>query len=161
MIKLNSQEKLPGKLKLYYFIKLLLFVLLFSLPFMFLGSRLFWAPIFWMLVIFIGLPTYLFLIIDFSVFNFVVDENKITINSGILFKRSKSIAFSKVQNVENVKGLLSQMFGLSTIKIWTSSASQINVHKAESENRPDGRLTLETVDADWLKNYILDKQPKQ
>jgi uncharacterized membrane protein YdbT with pleckstrin-like domain len=104
-------------------------MLLFSLPFMFLGSK-FWVPIFWMLVIFIGLPTYLFLLIDFFASKFIVDENKITINSGILVKRSKSIAFNKVQNIENVKGILRQMFGLSTVRIWTSSASQINVRKA-------------------------------
>ena len=103
----------------------------------------------------------MFLLIDFSAFKFTIDENKITINSGILVKRSKSIAFNKVQNIENVKGILRQMFGLSTVRIWTSSASQINVRKAQSENKPDGALTLETVNADWLKNYILDKQPKQ
>ena len=160
MINLNTESKLPGKLKLYYLVKLVLIVLLLSLPFMLMGSKV-WAPFFWMIAIFIGLPIYLFLLIDFSAFKFTVDENKITINSGVLVKRSKSIAFNKVQNIENVKGILRQMFGLSTVRIWTSSVSQISVHKAESENKPDGALTLETANADWLKNYILDKQPKQ
>jgi len=159
MINLNTENKLPEKLKSYCLTELALVIFLLSLAFMAMGIKI-WTSFFW-LSIFVGLPVYLYLLVSYGAIKFVVDENKITINSGILLKRSKSIAFNKVQNIENVKGLLRQQFGLSTVKIWTSSPSQIKIRKAESENRPDGTLTLEDSDADWLKNYILDKQSKQ
>ncbi|MFZ3074258.1 MAG: PH domain-containing protein [Minisyncoccales bacterium] len=160
MINLNTKEKMPGKIKAYYFVKLILFIFLFSLVFMPLGSKV-WTSVFWLMAIFIGLPIYLILLVDYSAFNFILEEGKITLNSGVIVKRSKTIAFDKVQNVESVSGILRRMFGLSTVEVWTSSASQINVHKAESENAPDGRLTLQTPNAEWLKNYILDKQAKK
>lgn len=159
MININTENKLPEKLRWYYLTELALVIFLLSFVFMATGIKI-WTSFFW-LSIFVGLPVYLYLLVSYGAIKFVVDENKITINSGILLKRSKSIAFNKVQNIENVKGLLRQQFGLSTVKIWTSSPSQIKIRKAESENRPDGTLTLENSDADWLKNYILDKQSKQ
>jgi len=159
MISLNTENKLPKKLKSYYLVELALFMLFFSLPFMVMGIKI-WIPFFW-LSLFIGLPMYLYFLFIYDATKFVVGENKITINSGIFIKKSKSVAFSGIQNVENVKGILRQMFGLSTVKIWTSSPSQIKISKSESEHMPDGMLILEDSDADWLKNYILDKQAKQ
>jgi len=42
-------------------------------------------------------------------FNFILEEGKITLNSGVIVKRSKAIAFDKVQNVESVSGILRRM----------------------------------------------------
>ena len=160
MINLNTENKLPEKLKWYYLIELALAIFLISIIFMFMGTKA-WTSFLWVSIIFIGLPVYLYLLASYKVTKFIVEENKITINSGIILKRSKSIAFNSIQNIENVRGLLPQMLGLSNVEIWTSSPSQIKIHKARSENKPDGELMLESFDADWLKNYILDRQSKQ
>lgn len=108
MINLNTKEKMPGKIKAYYFVKLILFIFLFSLVFMPLGSKV-WTPVFWLMAIFIGLPIYLILLVAYSAFNFILEEGKITLNSGVIVKRSKAIAFDKVQNVESVSGILRRM----------------------------------------------------
>jgi uncharacterized membrane protein YdbT with pleckstrin-like domain len=100
---------------------------------------------------------FLYISIYYSFITFVVDDNKLTINSGIIIKISKSIAFDKVQNVSSIQSLLCRLFGLSILRIWTASPSQIEIRRERSENRPDGILWLNYSDSEWLKNFILDK----
>ena len=52
------------------------------------------------------------------------------------------------------------MFGLSELNVWTASPSQIRVQKGKTEHRPTGMLWLETANAEWMKNFILEKQAK-
>jgi len=156
MIELGKQNKIPVKIKWYILTYILLLILLPSLLFSVFGKN-FGVSLFSFLAIFVGLPIFIYLSIYYSRLTFVVENDRITINSGIIIKRSKSIPFDKVQNVENVGGLLLRMFGLSRVNIWTSSPEQIQVHKKETTHKPDGRLELNTSDAEWLKNFILSK----
>jgi uncharacterized membrane protein YdbT with pleckstrin-like domain len=117
-------------------------------------------PVFLILVIFLGLPLFLYLLLFYNSFTFIAEENKITINSGVVVKRSKSIPFSIIQNVENVRGLLHRVFGLSRVDIWTSSPEQIKAYKGSTTHKPDGSLDLIVEDGEWLKNFILNKSSK-
>ena len=119
-----------------------------------------WFQAFISLIIFLGLPIYIYLWIDYNRTTFVVEDNKITLNWGIIEKYSKSVAFNNVQNITNARGILSQFLGLSKVNIWTSSPSQIEIRGKESENRPELFLQLEYSDGEWLKNFILDKRSK-
>jgi uncharacterized membrane protein YdbT with pleckstrin-like domain len=150
MINPNIPTKLPEKIKPYWLTKIILLLL----PF------LFFPPAFLILIIFLGLPLFLYLLLWYECFNFIIEENKITINSGIIIKRSKSIPFGTIQKVENIQGIMHRLFGLSRINIWTSSPEQIRTHKGTSIHRPDGRLDLLLEDGEWLNNFILDKQSK-
>ncbi len=161
MVELNTQNKLPKKVKWYVLTKIVLFLFLISflisLPLSLLSKHGF-SYIFWFLAIFVGLPSFIYLFIYYGLLNFVVENDKITINSGIIIKHSKSIPFDRVQSVNNVRGILTRIFGLTRVSIWTSSPEQIRIHEKESTHRPDGRLELNNYDAEWLKNFILDKR---
>jgi len=156
-MELNKKTKLPSKVRLYWLTKLIFliacFSLLFSLPFK--GS---FGKIFGFLIVFPGLPVFLYLLLYYNAFSFVIEENKITINSGVIIKKSRSIPFNAVQNVENVRGILRRMFGLSTVKIWTSSPEQIKVYKGTASHKPDATIELTIEDGEWLKNFILGKK---
>ena len=156
MIELGKPNKIPGKVKWYILTYILLLLLIPSLFFS-VFSKSFGVSLFSFLAFFVGLPTFLYLSIYYSRLIFIVENDKITINSGVIIRRSKSIPFDKVQNVENVGGILLRLFGLSRVNIWTSSPEQIQVNKKETTYRPDGRLELNTPDAEWLKNFILSK----
>jgi len=151
MINLNTPTQLPSKIKWYWFTKIIILILL---------PTIFWHPLFWILTIFFGLPIFVYLLLFYNSFNFIVEDNKITINSGIIIKKSKSIPFSIIQNVENVRGLLHRIFSLSRVNIWTSSPEQIKVYKGSTTHKPDGDLDLVVDDGEWLKNFILDKKSK-
>jgi len=155
MINLNISNELPKKLKWYALIKVVLGVFLVSFPFLLFNSDV-WFSVF-MILIFVSMPVFLYTLFYYSFISFVVEKNKLTINSGIIIKKSKSIAFDKVQNISNVRGLLCRLFGLSLFKIWTASPSQIKIGNEKTEIRPDGALWLDYSDSEWLRNFILDK----
>jgi membrane protein YdbS with pleckstrin-like domain len=150
MINLNTPNQLPSKIRWYWLTKILLL----------LSPSLLFFPVFLILVIFLGLPLFLYLLLFYNSFTFIAEENKITINSGVVVKRSKSIPFSIIQNVENVRGLLHRVFGLSRVDIWTSSPEQIKAYKGSTTHKPDGSLDLIVEDGEWLKNFILNKSSK-
>jgi len=148
MINPNTPTQLPSKVKLYWLTKILLLLL----PF------LFFPPAFLILVIFLGLPVSLYLLLYYNSFTFIIEDTKITINSGVVIKRSKSIPFNIIQNVENVRGIFHRIFGLSNVNIWTSSPEQIKAYKGSTVHKPDGSLDLLIDDGEWLKNFILAKR---
>ena len=102
-------------------------------------------------------------------FSFMVSEQGITINSGVLFRSSRTIDFNKVQNVDNTRGPLQMMFGLTGVNIWTASQDQLRfstvtiggIPRTRASARPDGKLYLSGQDADYLKDYIAKKSSVQ
>ncbi len=151
MMNLNTQIKLPPRIRWYW----LTIIILILLPFL-----LFFLFAFFVLAI-LALPVFLYLLLFYKYFTFVINENKITINSGIIIKNSQSIPFNRVQNIRNVRGILSRIFGLSKVSIWTSSPEQIKAYGGSTTHKPDGILYLITEDANWLKDFILDKNFNQ
>lgn len=156
MIEPNKPNKLPSKIKWYILVKLILILLLMSFPFYLLNKEL-GRTILMFLLFFPGLLVFVYLWLYYNLLTFIVENEKITINSGIIIKRSKSIPFNQVQNVDIVRGLLHRLFGLCKINIWTSSVGQIQFSKKEATRRPDGTLDINTSDGKWLKNFILSK----
>jgi len=150
-IILNQKIKIPWAARFYgltlLFIILLIITFFFSLSkngtvaFCVAGGFIFWIA--------------LWLLLDYACISYVISEHMITINSGILIKRSKSIPFAGVQNINNSRDPISMIFGISKINIWTASPSQIQINNGNSENAPSGLLLLRDDDAVWLKDYIL------
>lgn len=163
MISLNTPTKLPSKIRWYWLTKIIILIffisLIFSFPFMFLTENAL-SNLFKILLIVIGLPLFLYLLLYYNSFKFIIEDTKITINSGVIIKNSKSISFNIVQNVENVRGILHRVFGISKVNIWTSSPEQIRAYKGSTTHKPDGSLDLIIKDGDWLKNFILSKHSK-
>lgn len=156
MVNLNTQNKLPSMIKWYILTKIILIVFVVSLPLLFFSKGV-WPLVFLLCLVFIGLPAFVYFFLYYKFLTYVVEDNKITINFGVIIKRSNSISFDKVQNVENIRGILSQLFGISKVNIWTSSPEQIDVRQAETFHKPAGSLELTAIDGEWLKNFILGK----
>jgi len=154
-MNLNTTLKMPNKVKLYYLIKLILLTLfaifLFSLP----GSRTFRLVMTWFIVFCIDAPVFIYLLLDYRNFSFIVEDNNIIVNSGILVKRSKLIPFDKIQNIDLNSGLLMRLLGLTRVNIWTSSPAQIKIRNQQSEHTPDSVIILYAEDATWLQTFVL------
>lgn len=114
-------------------------------------------PVFFSLLFVIGIPYSIYNIVKINSISFIVSENSITKNYGILTKRSNTLTFDKIQNINGVTSVFSDLFNLTKLNIWTASPSQTIISKGTSQNHPDIVLTLDPIDADWLKKYILSK----
>ena len=108
----------------------------------------------------IVLPLWLYKVAAFKRVSFTVTDGTLTINSGILVRRSNAISFAQIQNISNTKGPPVAMFNLAELRVWTASPAQIRLQKDKMEHRPTGMLWLETANAEWMKNFILEKQAK-
>ena len=124
------------------------------------GGRTAGVGVFTFLFVLIVLPLWLYRIVAFNRVSFTLTDGTLTINSGILIRRSNAIAFAQIQNISNTKGPLAAMFDLSELHVWTASPAQIRVQKNKTEHRPTGMLWLETTNAEWMKNFILEKRAK-
>jgi uncharacterized membrane protein YdbT with pleckstrin-like domain len=153
MFKINTENKLPLSLRWYVLAKIALLFFIFSLIFIVFGKNI-WLYTFFFLFVFFGLPLWLYLIFSFKFVSFLITENTITISSGIFLKKSETISFDKIQNCNTSRGILSKIFNLSKLNIWTASPSQIHIERGNSSNNPEQFLWLNVEDADWLKNFI-------
>ena len=154
---------LPKKILFYYIVKLLLIIALISLIGIFSGGVQFWFTLFYSLAITLGPIIFFALYLDYKCVSFEVYEDKITINSGVFIKRSKTILFNNIQNVNIVSGPLMGMFNLSKIEIWTSSPGQINLSNSHQRNAgeshtPDGFLLLPSDQIKLLRDFITIKR---
>lgn len=158
MLKVKEVTKFPAAIKWFSMTKIFLIILLVSLPFSFAENGA-WPSFFLALIVLIGLPASVYLLLWYDSMSFVVEEKTITINSGIIVRKSKVIPFDKIQSVNCVQGPLMGIFKLSKVNIWTAAPAQINISNGQSENRPDGVLFLMASDAEWLKGFVtsLDK----
>lgn len=157
MFQLNTENKLPQSIKWYALVEMVLLFLLFSLPFIFFGKNI-WFSIFCFPFIFFGLPIWTYSVVSLKFTSFIITEDNITTNSGILFKNSKTISFDRIQNSNTSRGPLSGLFNLSKLNIWTASPSQIRIERGKSDNKPEQFLWLKTGDANWLKDFISKKK---
>jgi membrane protein YdbS with pleckstrin-like domain len=93
-------------------------------------------------------------ILRYKWFSFVLTDKNISIDSGVLFRRSCTIRFDRIQDVNTIRNPLHMMLGLASVAIWTASLDQ----RVGNANRPDGLIVLNADTADWLKEYLSDPQ---
>jgi len=91
-------------------------------------------------------------------FHYCVGDKGITINSGILFRESKTIGLEGIQNVTNTRGPVQMLFGVATTHLWTASPGQIDFPEKKSKTKADGEIYLPWSDADWLKEHYLARR---
>jgi uncharacterized membrane protein YdbT with pleckstrin-like domain len=149
----NQKEtyKLPPAANMYVVAKVILMVTLISLIFFF--SKI-WFSMWTFLVIFFGLPIGIFVLLRSIRTSFSIDGNKIAMNWGIITRNSRTVLIENVQNVNVETGLLMRIFGVSVLRFWTASQSQIVIDKNGASTKPDGLLVLASEDAQWLNEYI-------
>ena len=159
MLKLQTTYKLPKKTYLVALTRLVLLLLgisfVFYIPF---GKSMPFTNLFIIFGVLLGIPAFLITALKIASASFLINENSITINSGIVIKQSKSIPFNTVQNVSCKAGPVLAQFNLSSVEIWTASPSQITMRNGRSEASPTSVLTLEKEDAHWLKDLITNSK---
>lgn len=153
MIKVKELNKFSPKVRQYLLTNLLITIIFLSVVFSISGNNNFFGTFFTVAII-IGLPFYIYISLMYNSWSFFVNENDITINSGILVKKSKTIPFNMIQNINRKQGILMGMFGITNMDIWTSSPSQININEGKTLNKPDGNIVLTNEDADWLQGFM-------
>jgi len=151
MIEKFVKNKAPIRYFWYAFTKLVLLLGIISLPFSIAskGMEFFWS-IFWVF----GVPITIYLYLSYRNFSFIIDDDKITTYMGILSKKTKTISFHTIQNVETSNGVISRMFNIAGINIWTSSPSQIEIRRGTSDNKPDMSFYLNIEDAEKVRDLI-------
>ena len=157
MINIKEETKFSLKAKYYVLTYLLLAVFLLAIVFSAMGNNNFFGT-FFVLVIVFCLPIYIYISILYNCLSFIVDENNITINSGIIVKKSTVIPFDKIQSINSRHGILMGMFAITNLDIWTSSQAQISINNGNSATKPDGNLILSIEDAEWLKSFMTYKE---
>ena len=100
-------------------------------------------------------------ILFFLLFSYEIGEHAITINSGIIFRQHETINFERIQVVDNERGPLLMLFGLTLVEIWTSSPDQLAAAPHSIRPRPDATLLLKKGDAEALKDFVTRRPPQR
>lgn len=158
MIAFDIPQELPSKFLWYLFTKLFLILVVISWFFSFIVKS--WIMAFMSiltLTMIIWIPLIIYIYLYYKTFSFQIDKENVIIKSGVIFKGLKTIPFNSAQTVNLNTGPLQGLFGLSTVQIWTSSQSQMQINKGNSEQTPDGILNLDTKDAERVREMITRK----
>ncbi len=95
----------------------------------------------------------------YVLFTYEISEHTITVNSGILFRQYETIDFGKIQAIDNERGPLLMLFGLTLIRIWTASADQLTSGLGKEavriKPRPDMTLILGKDDAAAVRDFAM------
>jgi uncharacterized membrane protein YdbT with pleckstrin-like domain len=161
MIEIGKKNFLPVNFRNFLFS--LFFALWFFALFIFLMIKFYLGVIFALFFLFfVGIPLLFYIFLYIKNFSFVFDQEKITVNSGILIKRSKTISFKNIQSVETITGIVEKFFNISRLEIFTASPKQIFSLEGQgkkAKHLPDITLYLLIEDAQFLKDFILEKKP--
>lgn len=160
MIKENVINRFNPKLKQYLMAHVIGIIVLLTLAFSLTDlSKL--LRNFLILLIALALPAYGFIVLVFNHWSYLIKDNDITINSGIIFKKSKTIALNAILNVTQKQGPLMSLFGITNLGLWTASPSQLNIKNANSINSPEGVIYLSNEEAKELQEYINNFRNRQ
>jgi len=111
------------------------------------------------IILIVGLIIALYPILYWYLFSYELSEHTITVNSGILFRQYETIDFGKIQSIDNERGPLLMLFGLTMVEIWTASSDQISFNvgqgSATARPRPDTVLILTKRQAEELKDFMM------
>lgn len=153
MIKLGENNELSNKVYWYSLTRSFLILLIIALSFGILtGDPQNIFLMFVLLFTLLGIPILLIIFLKYKKITFIVENNSLTISSGILKKHSNLIPFSNIQNIESTSGPLLRLFQLDCVKIWTAASPQSG--KVNKKLSPGEELILENENARWLKKFI-------
>lgn len=155
MIEKSIKNEMPSSYLWYAFVKISLLLWLITLPFSLTGHGM---DAFRVVFGLFGIPIFIYLYLSYKNFSYIIDDDKITTYTGILSKRTKTISFNTIQNVETDSGIISRIFKIAEINIWTSSPSQIEINRGDSNNKPDISFYLSIEDSGKVRDIIYKKK---
>ncbi len=107
-------------------------------------------------IITLALITIAYHALNYALFSFEVNDNAITVYSGVIFRQHETINFSRIQSIENERGPILALFGLTLMEVWTASPNQ-HASSPAAVPRADTRLYLTRDAANQLKNFMLHR----
>ncbi len=98
-------------------------------------------------------------ILYYLLFTYELSDGSITVNKGIIFRQYETIHFDKIQAIDNERGPLLMLFGITLVKIWTASADQLvsgmGKDAARIRPRPDMTLILGKDEAAAVRDFAM------
>ncbi len=92
--------------------------------------------------------------IKFINVSFIINDNELILNYGIIIKHSKIIILSKIQNINIGQGIIEKYFNIKSIRIWTASQEQIYSSQARIKTEPALILWLKNDDINSFKSLL-------
>jgi membrane protein YdbS with pleckstrin-like domain len=71
-------------------------------------------------IVVVALSTIAYPALHYSLLTYEVHENALTVYSGVVFRQHETINFSRIQSVENERGPILALFGLTLMEVWTA-----------------------------------------
>lgn len=121
-------------------------------------NPLFFIPVLFIFyIVFLLLSSYLFAYLAYKNWKYELSEKALKIEKGIIWKKYISIPYTRIQNVDIYRGLLSRILGLSDIQIQTAGYSGYARGRGFSLST-EGRLPgLDPVTAENLRENLVQK----
>jgi len=108
--------------------------------------------------VFFSLIVLAYPVLYYFLFTYEITQQAITINSGILFRQHETINFNRIQVIDNERGPLLMIFGLTRVEIWTASPDQVSVSgHGTRQPAPDATIYLKKRSALEIKDFIAQR----
>ena len=91
--------------------------------FLFLDKNLAVVLFFLLTIIFIGLPWYIWVHLEYISFTYELAQNELIIRSGIITRHTIVIPYLRIQNINSTRTLLERLVGLATLQIETAGTN--------------------------------------
>ena len=138
-LKIGAENKIPKRASLDTVIALFITDLILYWVISVVNKD-FAAGFFWIVMIYVGIPVFLYRYINLQRITYVIESDKITINKGILMKNSNTINYNLITNINIERSIGARIFGLSNVLLVTANAFSA------------AWITLKKNDAEWLNN---------
>lgn len=76
----------------------------------------------WIAVFFV--PTALYELLRYATLRYRIDEDKIVVTQGLLFRSERQVPLSRIQNIDLVQNLLHRLFGVAEVRVSTAGSAE-------------------------------------
>jgi len=89
-------------------------------------------------------------------YDFVFDNEKGTISSGVFSRKTTIIYYNRIQNINLSQGIVDRLFDMNNVSIETAAAGEINAKGIKAKQAPSV-VGISSSDAQKLKDFLLEK----
>ncbi len=150
-----SYTKLKNSYKTVMNIRTVIFLLLLCVA---VGFTLYVNTLLTIVFLYVAAPVFITLLLLFTIINskvfsymgYAVRDNDILFRKGFIWKKTVAVPFNRIQHLEVKQGILSKMFGVSTVVVFTAGGNM-------------GDLTIPGINPDEsekIRAFVMDKISK-
>lgn len=157
MLENIKSYKLPKSVLAFYLFKIIIVFLLGIVPTWFLSHDLKLTLSLALILFILGLIIFFVYYLEYYYFSLEVGSDSFTVRSGVIVKNIKTISFNSIQSIDISYDPLIQVFDLVIVRVWSSSPQQFNLTAGDSRNRPDFAFYMSRIEAENLKQKVVNK----